>query len=166
MMANRGGVRKMKIETWMVTAFGVVVAAAVALVVNYQNRKQARQIELFRNDPSVGLMPPPHPWVAFLKKNWYHPWYVGGMIYFLCRWIIESGQHSYHAGESAATFVLYLSSYNFLLASQVTSLQNDTAHKASKFWAYTMIGFWQSSMTSKRTACCRMTPMRRLKPHV
>lgn len=29
-----------------------------------------RQIELHRADPSVPLIPPPHPVTAFLKKNW------------------------------------------------------------------------------------------------
>ena len=62
------GVPMMKIDGWMITAAGVVVAAVVALVVNYQNRKQARQIELYRRDPSVGLIPPPHAFMAFLKK--------------------------------------------------------------------------------------------------
>lgn len=101
----------MKVDTWIVTAVGVVVAAVVALIVNYQNRKQARQIELFRKDPSAGLVPPPHPWLVFLRKNWYHFLYLAGMIYFVCRWVIQDLQHSYHAGVSAAMFVLYLVTY-------------------------------------------------------
>jgi len=40
---------------------GVVLAAAVALIVAYLHRRQMRQIEAFRQDPSVGLVPPPHP---------------------------------------------------------------------------------------------------------
>lgn len=101
----------MKIDTWIVTAVGIVVAAVVALVVNYQNRKQARQIELFRKDPSVGLKPPPHPWLVFLRKNWYHFIYLIGIIFYICRWTIQDLQHSYHAGVSAAMFVLYFVTY-------------------------------------------------------
>jgi len=102
---------EMKIENWMVTTFGIVVAAVVTLIVNYQNRKQARQNELFRKDPSVGLIPPLHPWVAFLQKNWYQAFYFIGMIYYFCRWTIQEGQHSYQAGVSAALFVLYFVFY-------------------------------------------------------
>jgi hypothetical protein len=96
----------------MVTGVGIIVAAIVTLVVNYQNRKQARQNELFRKDPTVGLIPPPHPWAAFLRKNWYHFVYLIGIIYFFCRWMVQDfWQHSYHAGVSAALFVLYLVTY-------------------------------------------------------
>src|SRR5437867_2844987 len=49
---------------------GVVLAAAVALIVAYLHRRQMRQIEAFRQDPSVGLVPPPHPVVVLLKKRY------------------------------------------------------------------------------------------------
>ena len=101
----------MKIDTWMVTAFGIIVAAAVAVIVNYQNRKQSRQIELFRKDPSVGLIPPPHPWIRFLQKNWFHLAYLTGMVYYFYRWMREDLQGSYRVGVSAAMFVLYFVLY-------------------------------------------------------
>ena len=105
----------------MVTGIGIVVAAVVTAIVNYQNRKQARQIELFRKDPSVGLMPPLHPWWAFLRRNWYQFVYPIGAIFYFSRWIIEDAQHSYHAGVSAALFVLFLTTYNFLIGSRMGS---------------------------------------------
>jgi hypothetical protein len=104
----------MKIETWAVTAVGIAVAVVVPLIVNYQNRKQARQIELFKKDPSVGLIPPPHPLWVFLRKNWQHFFYPSVMVYYVYRWMIEDWQHSYHAGVSAALFVLYLTTYQFI----------------------------------------------------
>jgi hypothetical protein len=56
----------------MNTAIWAVVIGALALVGNlvngYLQRKQMRQNELFRRDPSVGLIPPPHPLRTHLWK--------------------------------------------------------------------------------------------------
>ncbi|HLI17410.1 MAG TPA: hypothetical protein VKV22_03960 [Rhodanobacteraceae bacterium] len=57
--------------TQAITVFGILVAAAVGLSVGYLQRKQARQIELYRKDPSVGLIPPPTATTRFLKKWWF-----------------------------------------------------------------------------------------------
>jgi hypothetical protein len=48
-----------------------LVAAIITLSVAYMQRKQMRQIELFRKDPNVPLKPPPHRVTLFLKDNWY-----------------------------------------------------------------------------------------------
>ena len=45
---------------------GVVVSAIVALIVAGLQRRQMRQIELHREDPSISLTPPPHPAIAWL----------------------------------------------------------------------------------------------------
>ena len=47
-----------------------VLPCAVALLVGYWHRKQMRQLELHRLDPSVGVLPPPSPPVAFFKRYW------------------------------------------------------------------------------------------------
>jgi hypothetical protein len=57
----------------LITIAGLVVSCITALIVAYSHRKQLRQIELFRLDPSVGLLPPPSPPVAFFKE-------YGGLI--------------------------------------------------------------------------------------
>jgi hypothetical protein len=44
----------------------MVVPAATAFLIGYWHRKQMRQIEAFRQNPSVGLMPPPSPVYAFV----------------------------------------------------------------------------------------------------
>ena len=59
----------MTISLW-VTVFCLSVTVIVQLIVSYLQRKQMRQIELFRTDPNVGLKPPPHPVTAFVKRNW------------------------------------------------------------------------------------------------
>jgi hypothetical protein len=50
-----------------------IIVGVLALTGNlfngYLQRKQMRQNELFRKDPSTGLMPPPHPVLAHLKKH-------------------------------------------------------------------------------------------------
>ena len=54
----------------LIAIVAVVVSSTTALLVAYWQRKQARQVEAFRRDPSVGLIPPPSPiWVAF-KRHW------------------------------------------------------------------------------------------------
>lgn len=53
----------------MISVVGIVVAAIITLVVAYLHRKQLRQIEAFRQDPSVGLVPPPHPVRLFFRKH-------------------------------------------------------------------------------------------------
>lgn len=54
----------------VITVAAVLVPCVIALLVGYWHRKQMRQIELFRRDPSVGVLPPPSPPVAFLKRHW------------------------------------------------------------------------------------------------
>jgi hypothetical protein len=54
-----------------VTLFGIIVAAIVTLSVASMQRKQMRQIELHRIDPTIPLVPPPHPFTRFLKTYGY-----------------------------------------------------------------------------------------------
>ena len=49
---------------------GIVVAAAVALIVGHLQRKQMRQIELLKQDPSAGLLPPPTAFTRFVRSKW------------------------------------------------------------------------------------------------
>jgi hypothetical protein len=60
----------MTVAAW-ISIFGIGVAAAITLGVAYMQRKQMRQIELFRKDPKVPLTPPPHRVTLFLKDYWY-----------------------------------------------------------------------------------------------
>ncbi len=53
-----------------IAVLAVVVGAVVALSVGYLQRKQMRQIELYRQDPSVGLTPPPSIATRFIRSNW------------------------------------------------------------------------------------------------
>jgi hypothetical protein len=53
----------------ILSVIGITVAAAVSLIVAYLHRKQMRQIEIFRKDPSAGLKPSPHPLLLFLKRK-------------------------------------------------------------------------------------------------
>lgn len=53
----------------MLVLVAALITATVALLVAYWHRKQARQIELFRLDPSVGLEPPPSAVWQFLVRH-------------------------------------------------------------------------------------------------
>jgi hypothetical protein len=55
--------------TNVVAIVAVGVSCATALLVGYWHRKQLRQIELFRKDPSVGILPPPSEAAAFLGRH-------------------------------------------------------------------------------------------------
>jgi hypothetical protein len=57
----------MSATNW-ITVGGIVMAAIITLIVADQNRKQMRQLEAHRLDPSIGLIPPPHPVFLFLRK--------------------------------------------------------------------------------------------------
>ena len=59
----------MTFHDW-IQVFGIALAGAITLIVAYSHRKQLRQIEAFRHDPSVGLVPPPHPFLLFLKRRY------------------------------------------------------------------------------------------------
>jgi hypothetical protein len=56
--------------THAIMLFGIVVAAVVALIVGHLQRKQMRQIELYKQDPSVGLVPPPSALRRFVQSKW------------------------------------------------------------------------------------------------
>lgn len=59
------------------------MAAIIALIVAAQNRKQMRQLEAHRIDPSVGLTPPPHPVFVFLRNHWTPLCGIGLGLYLL-----------------------------------------------------------------------------------
>jgi hypothetical protein len=60
----------MTTSLWVSLVVGAVAFAGTQIS-GYMQRKQMRQNELYRRDPSVGLMPPPHPVTLFLKKNFW-----------------------------------------------------------------------------------------------
>jgi hypothetical protein len=49
----------------------LVVGSSVSLIIAALHRKQIRQVELHREDASVPLKPPPHPFTMFLWRNAY-----------------------------------------------------------------------------------------------
>jgi hypothetical protein len=62
----------MRIPVWVPIAISIatlVVGTIVTLSVAALNRKQQRQIELHRADPTVPLVPPAHPITRFLKTH-------------------------------------------------------------------------------------------------
>jgi hypothetical protein len=63
-------------EPHVVTLIVAVIGPATALTVGHLHRKQMRQLELFRADPAVGLVPPPNPVVKFFKTYSTRVWYV------------------------------------------------------------------------------------------
>jgi hypothetical protein len=53
-----------------IALLGIAATVVVALLVSRLQRKQMQQIELFRLNPSVGVVPPRHPITLFLAKYW------------------------------------------------------------------------------------------------
>jgi hypothetical protein len=66
----------MTASNWL-TLFGIAVAAVVALAVAALHRKQMRQIELHRTDPTIPLVPPPHPITRFLRSYGFNTLFYG-----------------------------------------------------------------------------------------
>jgi hypothetical protein len=54
----------------LIAILAIVVSSATALFVAHGQQKQARQLEAFRRDASVGLMPPPTALWVHLRKHW------------------------------------------------------------------------------------------------
>jgi hypothetical protein len=61
----------MSAAVW-ISLLTLVVGTTVTLIVAALHRKQMRQIELYRADPTVPLVPPPHPFTKFLRRNARH----------------------------------------------------------------------------------------------
>jgi hypothetical protein len=63
----------MSTAVWVsISLLTLAVTSAVALVIAAMHRRQMRQIELHRANPSVPLVPPPHPFTKFLLRNFRH----------------------------------------------------------------------------------------------
>jgi hypothetical protein len=56
--------------THIIMLVGIALSALVALVVASQQRKQMRQVELYKQDPSVGLVPPRSAVTRFIQSKW------------------------------------------------------------------------------------------------
>jgi hypothetical protein len=61
----------------LLTLAGIIISAVVALVIANLHRKQMRQIEVFRRDPTQGLHPPPSRFRALLSS---YGWFFFGFI--------------------------------------------------------------------------------------
>lgn len=66
--------------THIIMLVGIAISAAVALIVASLQRKQMRQIELYKQDPSVGLIPPSSALTRFVKSKWESVFAFGGPI--------------------------------------------------------------------------------------
>jgi hypothetical protein len=55
--------------TEFIAIAAIVGTCATNILVAYWHRKQIRQIEEFKRDPSVGLRPPPSRLWAFVKRH-------------------------------------------------------------------------------------------------
>lgn len=58
----------MTIANWLTLA-GLLIVPAVSVYIAWAQRRQMRQIELYREDKSVGLKPPPHRIIVFLRNH-------------------------------------------------------------------------------------------------
>lgn len=70
------------IPLWL-TISGMIISGSIALVIAHLHRRQMRQVELFRQNPEVGLLPPPGPLKRFVKSHWDAVFGVGGPVLWL-----------------------------------------------------------------------------------
>jgi hypothetical protein len=70
----------MSTGNWL-TLISIAVAAVVALAIAYMHRKQMRQIELRRVDPTLPVHPPPHAVTRFIKNYGIYFWCLGWGAY-------------------------------------------------------------------------------------
>ena len=74
----------------VLTIIGFTLSALVALSVAYLHRRQMRQIELFKQDPSVGLVPVQTGLTRFVKGKWDIIFAYGGPLYILASELLKS----------------------------------------------------------------------------
>ncbi len=58
----------------------IIVSTVVSLTIAALHRKQMRQIELRRLDPSVPVIPPPYPATRFIQRNWVNGVFIVSVI--------------------------------------------------------------------------------------
>lgn len=75
----------------VISVLGILVAGAVALIVAYLHRKQMRQIEVCRQNPALGLVPPPHSVIAFLRAHKYLVLISGGGLILVILGFLQPG---------------------------------------------------------------------------
>jgi len=69
--------------THIIAILSIGISAIVAFIIAHLQRKQMRQIELYKRDPSVGLVPPENALTRFVKSKWDTLLAFGGPIYIL-----------------------------------------------------------------------------------
>ena len=74
-----------------VAIFGILISATVALLIAYMHRRQMRQVELFKQDPSVGLSPPPSRITRFITSKWDTILGFAGPVYVLVTQFFSAG---------------------------------------------------------------------------
>jgi len=87
--ANRDGGR-MTVGNWVIAVVGLIGVAANLMIADLQ-RRQMRQIEAARRDPSIGLAPPLHPVRLFLRRHGWPLWDLGFGIYLLSKAFLQYG---------------------------------------------------------------------------
>jgi hypothetical protein len=84
-----------------VSVASLIVGTIVTLIVAALHRKQMRQIALHRADPSVPLVPPPHPITRFFKNRlfmllniFFNGFFIVMNAYFLVREVNKTGPNN------------------------------------------------------------------------
>jgi hypothetical protein len=95
----------MSAGNWL-TLVGIVVGGFVALAVAHMHRKQMRQIELHRADPTVPLVPPPHPITRFLKSYGIYGWCIAWTTYDAFLLVRDLGKPTPVTREAVALIVV------------------------------------------------------------
>ena len=100
--------------TQLIAVFGISLSAVIALLVSHLQRKQMRQIELYKNDPSVGLTPPESTLTKFIKSKWDSIFAYGGPIYILASQMLKD--------EPISRFDIFIISFSMMMLSINVSL--------------------------------------------
>jgi len=54
----------------LISIFGIIASSITGFIIAYMHRKQMRQIELHKQDPSIDIIPPPSRFTYFVKSEW------------------------------------------------------------------------------------------------
>jgi hypothetical protein len=112
----------------IVSVLALVVTTLVNLSIAAMNRKQMRQIELHRADPSIPLLPPPHPATTFFKTNTV---FILSLVWNCCWLVRELTLTTPVTRADILAITMLVGSTYFLVTMQMTSASMKTDRVAN-----------------------------------
>lgn len=118
-----------------ITLIGILIAAFVALAIAHMQRKQMRQIELHRSNPTVPLRPPLHPVTRFVRGYGY---FVVFFIYNVVIVIVDRRQTTPLTREDVYDLAFHMIGVVVMIFLAMATFAGEVAAMATKMTISTL----------------------------